>query len=87
MDRRVTLMPRDLKARDEWPDPGVSESIGPVWPKLKQSVYYVTDNRYTQPPEYPNAKCGVRARSSVFRGGAVAKRIELWYCELNSPQR
>ncbi len=77
---RFTLLPRDLKARDEWPDLGISDVQGPDWPHLHQPVLYVADNRYDAPPEYPGSTC-VQARTfEAKRWGYPAKTIYLWKC-------
>lgn len=78
---RVTLLPRDLKARDEWDDFGVSAGIGPEWPVLTAPVLYVADSRYTLPPEFPGASCAKLHRLETSRYGYPAKWIEVWKCE------
>jgi 4-amino-4-deoxy-L-arabinose transferase-like glycosyltransferase len=78
---KVTLLPRDLKERDEWPNLSVSEESGPGWPKLKSPVLYVTDNRYTAPPEFPSARCRKIGRFEKIRHGYSAKWIEFWRCD------
>lgn len=80
-DAHVTLLPRDLKARDEWPDLGVSDSTGPDWPTLKKPVIYVRDNRYSELPQYPHAKCALFKRIDETRFRFPAKWIELWRCD------
>ena len=78
---RVTLIPRDLKQMEEWPDLHVSESQGPSWPKLWKPVLYVSDNRYTQAPEFSGADCAVVERIEKRRWGRIAKVIEVWRCD------
>jgi hypothetical protein len=81
---RATLLPRDLKAMDEWPDLGISEGQGPEWPKLTEPVLYVADNRYVSTPDYPGADCAVVATYERMRFGFPAKTIYLWKCEPRS---
>lgn len=78
---RVTLLPRDLKARDEWPDLGVSRGQGPRWPELVSPVFFVADNRYDEGPLFPGASCGKIGRLKERRGPLVAKWIDVWRCE------
>jgi hypothetical protein len=78
---RATLLPRDLKARDEWPDLGVSVGTGPDWPRLKAPVLFVADNRYSAGPEFPGARCGKLGRLEEARLGLPAKWIDVWKCE------
>jgi hypothetical protein len=78
---RVTLLPRDLKARDEWPSLEVSANEGPAWPKLTHPVLFVRDNRYSALPEYPQAHCLLFRRVDESRRGFPAKWIEAWKCE------
>ena len=77
---QVTLLPRDLKERDEWPDLRVSKLQGPSWPKLERSVLFVADNRYSESPQFEDAQCAKLARFEQFRWGQLAKWIELWKC-------
>lgn len=83
-DARVTMLPRDLKARDEWPTLGVSETEGPDWSPLNQTILFVGDNRYDAPPEFPHTKCDRLPGVRENRGGKLAKEIYVWRCE---PQR
>jgi hypothetical protein len=88
----VTLLPRDLKQRDEWPDLGVSDGQGPGWPRLLAPVYFVADSRYSQPPEFRNSECIELPPLEAFRFDPWArlrgsdatpkpvKRILLWRC-------
>jgi 4-amino-4-deoxy-L-arabinose transferase-like glycosyltransferase len=78
---RVSLVPRDLKARDEWSTPEATENVGPEWPRLRAPVLYVADNRYTQRPEYRDALCEVLGRIEARRGPYLAKWIDVWKCE------
>ena len=83
---RTTLLPRDLKALDEWPDLGVSDGQGPAWPRLLKPVIYVADNRYDAPPEYPGASCTLARTFEKRRWGFPAKTIFLWKCAPRSAQ-
>jgi hypothetical protein len=81
---QVTLLPRDLKALDEWPDLNVSAGQGPDWPRLTRSILYIADSRYDGAPEYPGSTC-VRARVfEKLRFGFKAKTIYLWKCDPRS---
>lgn len=86
----VTLLPRDVKSHDEWPTLGVSDGEGPDWPKITTPVLYVSDNRYDEPPRYPQTHCEKLPRFEKMRGGIVAKWIDLWKCvpdgSLSSPK-
>jgi hypothetical protein len=79
-DERVTLLPRDLKAMDEWADLGVSIGQGPAWPKLTTTILFVTDNRYDAGPEYPGANCRKEWTLEKARAGFLAKTITIWKC-------
>jgi hypothetical protein len=78
---RATLLPRDRKQWEEWPDLSVSDSPGPEWPKLSRGVWFVADNRYDQPPAFREARCELAASHSVDRQGYPAKRFQLWRCD------
>lgn len=78
---KVSLLPRDLKKSDEWPDLGVTEGVGPQWPKLVKPVYYITDNRYTGEAEFKNARCVRAEKITRMRGQFLAKEIQIWKCE------
>jgi 4-amino-4-deoxy-L-arabinose transferase-like glycosyltransferase len=80
-EKRVTLLPRDLKAMDEWPDLHVSDGQGPDWPRLRSAVIFVGDNRYDAGPEYPGAKCANIRTLGHMRAGYAAKTIYVWKCE------
>jgi Dolichyl-phosphate-mannose-protein mannosyltransferase len=80
-DARVTMLPRDLKARDEWPTLQVSDSEGPEWPTLTKSILFVGDNRYDAPPEFKGASCKKTPGVTEFRGGKLAKKIDVWRCD------
>lgn len=80
-EAKVTMLPRDLKARDEWPTLSVSVGEGPDWPKLTKPVLFVGDNRYDAPPEFPGAHCAKTPGFAEFRGGKLAKRIDVWRCD------
>lgn len=76
----ATLLPRDLKQRDEWPDLGVSDGLGPAWPKLARPVVFVADYRYTAGPQFAGALCEPLPRLEVRRWGGALKWIDLWSC-------
>ncbi len=78
---RVTMLPRDLKARDEWPEFGVADGSGPDWPRLRLPVFFVGDNRYDEGPGFLGASCGRVGRLRQERGPLVAKWIDVWRCE------
>jgi len=75
-----TLLPRETKSRDEWPDLEVAHGTGPDWPKLKRPVLFVADNRYSGGPGFPGAVCTVWRRVDAHRFGLVAKTISVWKC-------
>ncbi|MBY0470531.1 glycosyltransferase family 39 protein [bacterium] len=77
---RVTLIPRDLKQRDEWPDLKVTEGWGPAWPRLLKPVFFVADNRYSDGPHFKNATCASLQPLETRRNGYLAKRISIWKC-------
>jgi 4-amino-4-deoxy-L-arabinose transferase-like glycosyltransferase len=77
---RATLLPRDLRSRDEWPDLAISEKLGPEWPKLTRPILFVTDNRFDAGPEFPNAKCTKIHEVVEERWGMSAKSIWIWKC-------
>ncbi|MEO5969729.1 MAG: hypothetical protein ABIQ95_07350 [Bdellovibrionia bacterium] len=77
---RVTLLPRDLKERDEWPDLGVSDGQGPAWPKLTTEILFVADNRYDSGPQFPSANCEQLGRFEKSRFNLLAKWITIWHC-------
>jgi MFS family permease len=69
---RVTMLPRGIKERDEWPN--IDES-GPF--------LFVSDNRYTAAPEYAGHTCEPLASQETYRlGGFLAKKIDLWKCSV-----
>lgn len=81
---RVTLLPRDQKEMDEWPDLKISQTQGPNWPRLLQPVLFVSDNRYDSAPKFPNATCRTLKRLEAFRFGKLAKWIDVWRCDPRS---
>jgi hypothetical protein len=76
----ATLLPRDLKERDEWPDLSVSEGQGPAWPKLVKEVLFVADNRYDAGPQFPSSHCEKVGSYEKTRFNLLAKVIALWHC-------
>jgi len=76
----VTLLPRDIKERDEWPDLGISDSQGPGWPALVKSVLYVSDNRYEGAPGFQNADCSKIGKMEKKRADLLIKWIDIWRC-------
>lgn len=76
----VTLLPRDQKQLNEWPDIGVSDTQGPLTPRLLAPVYFVGDNRYPQGPGFVGAKCESLPALDTLRAGRLAKRILIWRC-------
>jgi hypothetical protein len=76
----VTMLPRDLKARDEWPTFPIADGTGPDWPKLTQPILFVTDNRYDAGPEFPGAHCEKVRDLVAKRGDYLAKEIWIWKC-------
>ncbi len=85
---RVGLLPKSINARDEWPDFDVTEVGAPEfgeWGRLKSSILFVADNRYSAPPEFGNAKCFVRMRHSHVVAGLIARQITVYRCDPASP--
>ncbi len=81
--QRVSMVPRDIKARDEWADfeaKGIVDSNGPDWPRLKKPAYFIADHRYADAPEFRNAHCQSLGRAETRRGSYLAKWIEIWKC-------
>ncbi|MEK6704573.1 MAG: hypothetical protein AABZ06_02185 [Bdellovibrionota bacterium] len=78
---QVTLLPRDIKARDEWPDFEVTDSTGPEWPRLAKPVLFVADNRYSSGPQFLSSKCEKIGRLEKQRWRYLAKWIDIWRCE------
>jgi hypothetical protein len=77
----VTLLPRDIKERDEWPQLEAVDSQGPEWPKLKSSVLFIGDNRYDAPPNFPQSECKKLKRFEKIRFGIVVKWMDIWRCD------
>ena len=77
----VTLIPRDLKARDEWADiPGLVDHTGPDWPRLLKPAVFVADQRYSAPPAFVGAQCEPLFQFEEARYGLSTKRIGVWRC-------
>ncbi len=77
---QVTLLPRNEREMHEWPDLNISDGLGPQWPKLRQTILFVSDNRYDSPPQFPSAKCEKLLRFEKSRSHLLAKWIDLWRC-------
>ncbi|MGK5085433.1 hypothetical protein WDW37_19265 [Bdellovibrionota bacterium FG-1] len=77
---QVSLLPRDLRAMDEWPSLAVADGQGPDWPKLLKPVLFVADNRYDSEPAYREATCTKTWTLEKMRWGLLAKRIFVWRC-------
>jgi 4-amino-4-deoxy-L-arabinose transferase-like glycosyltransferase len=75
-DASVTLLPRDIKEHDEWPDLDVLDERG----ALKKPILFVTDIRYDAQPELSGADCVALRRLEFFRGGSLAKWVGVWRC-------
>jgi hypothetical protein len=78
--RKIAVIPRDLKQRDEWEDLGVSDTIGPEWPKLLKPVLFLGDNRYGAAPEFREARCEALPGIQVYRLGMLGREIKVWKC-------
>ncbi|MBL7716394.1 MAG: glycosyltransferase family 39 protein [Bdellovibrionales bacterium] len=76
----VTLLPRDLKQRDEWPDLGVTDSVEPG-ARLLKPVYFVADNRYDAGPNFTGARCKEMTTLRVVRKDQITKKILIWACD------
>lgn len=80
----VVLLPRPHELRAEWAEYGVTDSIGPDWPKLMKPIIFVADNRYTSPPEFRDSKCESLGKDEVKRGERVVRWVEAWLCKPHS---
>ncbi len=80
---KVSMIPLDVKSRDEWPHLAVAKSQGPDWSELTRPVFFVADNRYDAAPEFPKSNCSKAGRVQEDRAGYPAKWIDVWRC---SPQ-
>jgi hypothetical protein len=78
---KVSMLPLDVKSRDEWPNLSVSKSLGPDWSELTHSIYFVADNRYDAAPEFPHSRCSKAGRVQEDRAGYPAKWIDVWRCD------
>ena len=76
----VELLPRDRKQQDEWPDLGVSDGVGPAWPRLLKPVIFVADFRYASGPEFRGAHCTKQGRLETIVWGYGSRRVEFWEC-------
>lgn len=77
----VTLLPRDRKQRDEWPDLEVTDSVDSSDARLLRPIYFVADNRYSAGPNFRRARCKEMPASQVIRHGKVVKKILIWACD------
>ncbi len=77
----VTMLPRDARQKDEWPDLGIAQGVGPEWPRLKTSVLFVGDNRYDMAPVFPDSKCNKIERIYSQRFGIRVKWFDVWRCD------
>ncbi len=77
---RVALVPRDLKARDEWPMLAEVDGSGPDWPTLREPVFFVSDNRYDGEPRFKDSTCEIVDRIESRRGQLLAKQIVIRKC-------
>ena len=78
--RKVTLLPRDTKERDEWETIDATDTEGPGWPRVLKPVLFVADNRYSTPPEFQGAQCTLLHSLETRRLGVLAKTVYLWKC-------
>lgn len=77
---KVSMIPVDVKSRDEWPNLEIAKSMGPDWSELTRPVYFVADNRYDAAPEFPRSDCSKVGRVQEDRAGYPAKWIDVWRC-------
>ncbi len=83
---QVTLIPLEAKEKNEWPHLDVATGQGPLWPKLKRPVLFVTDNRYSESPHFDAASCAIVRHFDYKRREILAKWIEIWKCVPRSEQ-
>ncbi len=82
----VSLVPKSVAEAAEWPslaDAGVVEREvpGSGWPELVRPVLYVHDQRYNQPPAFPDAQCRELGVLSTRRWDLPAREVHLWRCD------
>lgn len=82
---KVTMIPTDLKSKDEWPDLRVTEGREKRGARLSSSVLFVADNRYDTPPEFSQASCRSIGHFEKKRWRYPAKQIQIWKCDPNRP--
>lgn len=78
---KTTLLPRDYREKEEWPELGVAVGWGPSWPKLTRAILFIGDNRYDAPPQFPGAVCRKLRRFEVKRWNFVARWFDVWRCD------
>jgi len=81
---RVLLFPKGINAKDEWPDIDISEVGAPEfsdWGRLKTSVLFIADNRYSAPPSFGKANCTIRFKHDYTVLGWVGKQITVYRCD------
>jgi hypothetical protein len=83
----VVKVPRNPGEQKEWPLPeALEEERSPArstWPRLKESVIYVADQRYNQGPRFPDSTCTKLDRYEPKRGAYTGKWIDVWKCSPN----
>jgi len=84
---RVELLPRGTKDRFEWPELGITDGVGPEWPRLLSPVLFVADNRYTAGPEFKSAHCEKSFEYSSKRRSFLAKSFTVWRCDPEASQK
>lgn len=82
----ASLVARKPGETQEWPSllDHIDYSKPTEWPRLKDSVLYVADQRYSQEPRFEQASCRELGSLETMRGEYLAKKIRVWKCSPES---
>jgi hypothetical protein len=80
MQRQVGLVPCGVKDCSEWAAVTALDQTDHQWGRLKSPVWFVSDDRYKEPPQFVDADCAVVRTYIPERFGIQGKRIHLWLC-------
>lgn len=80
--RVATLSPASEVEKKEWPalEDWIREEGPGRWPRLLRPVVYVSDDRYGEPPRFPNASCVPAGTIDSPRFGVARKGIHALFC-------